>query len=82
MRFIKQTEMSDISNILKIAATTLPLLTSSNEGQKRRSLRMFRKLRRKLFKELKRGGITDEEKITMQEIDSAYVETMISLGKF
>lgn len=71
-----------MNEILKLISGALPLLTSSDAGQRRRSLRMFRKHRKKLYKELKKDGFTEEEKAILAKVDNAYIEAMISLNKF
>lgn len=62
--------------------TLLPLLKTSDEGQKRKNLRLIKKTRKKLYKEYKKDGFTEDEKTKLTEIDNAIVEALIELGKF
>jgi len=68
--------------LLKLALGLIPLLKTSDEGQNRRNLRMMKKTRKKLYREFKKDGISEEEQAQLNKIDTAIIEALIGLGKF
>ena len=68
--------------ILDLALGLIPLLKTSDEGQNRKNLRLMKKSRKKLYKQFKKDGISEEEQAQLNKIDTAIIEALIGLGKF
>ena len=72
--------------MIEMIGTTLKLITGltqvSDEGQKRRNVRAIKRNRRKIYRLFKKDGFTDEEKKMLMEIDHAWVQATLELGKF
>ncbi len=71
-----------ITEILKIIGPLVQLLANDTGRGHRKNLRMYRKYRRKLFKEFKKDGFTEEETRILEKIDTTYIESLLKLGKF
>lgn len=71
---------------LELLKLTLPLITNltktNDERELRRNLRAIKKNRRKIYKVLKKDGLNEEEKNMLKEIDHAWIEAVLKLGKF
>jgi hypothetical protein len=59
----------------------IEVFKSSESGQKRRNLKLIRKTRRKLFKQYKKGGFTEDELLKLEKVDNAIVEALLELGE-
>lgn len=68
--------------LIKIILGLLPLLKTSDEGQKRKNLRLIKKSRRQLYRQFKKGGISEEEQLKLNQIDNAIIDALLSLNKF
>ena len=72
-----------MKEIITVALGFLKNVTETNdEREKRRNLTAFKKHRRKIRRDFKKDGFTDQEKALLAELDNAYVELLLSLGKF
>ena len=69
-------------DFVKLAAALLELLKPNEAGQMRKNLRLFRKGRKKVYRDFKKGGFTKEETEILAKLDNAYVEMLLSLNKF
>jgi valyl-tRNA synthetase len=75
-----------MEKVLELLTVTLPLINSltktNDKREQRRNIRSIKKNRRKIYKVLKKDGLNEEEKEMLQEIDHAWVQATIRLGKF
>lgn len=69
-------------DIIQLITSALTLLTVTEDGQKRKNLRAVRKSRKKLYRMVKKDGITEEEQKLLSKLDNAIVECAISLSEF
>jgi len=67
--------------LLSDVFSLLPLLKTSEDGQKRRNLKLITKKRKQLYRKYKKGGISEAEQKVLDRIDNAIVESMISLSE-
>lgn len=78
--------MAKTPSVLEILALTLPLITglskTNDSRERRRNIRKIKKNRRVLYKLFKKDGFTEEEKTMLSDIDHAWVDAVIELGKF
>ena len=67
--------------LIGLILNALPLLKTSDDGQKRKNFRLIKKNRKRLYREYRKDGFTEEELSNLQKIDSAIVEALLELGK-
>lgn len=69
---------------IKLLNLALELIKPNPEGQSRkqdrRDLKAVIKLRRRLYRRMKKGGWTEEEKTRLKEIDDAIFNRTMELG--
>jgi hypothetical protein len=73
--------LGDIIGIGTVIAELFKLLEPTETRLQIKRLRQFRRGRKKLYKEFKKDGLTNDEKATLEKLDSAYVEMLLKLGK-
>ena len=72
-----------MNEIIKLALGFLSNVTqTTDEREQRRNLRAFKKPRKKIYKEFKKDGFTQQERESLNKLDNAYVEMTLQLGKF
>lgn len=72
---MKQLIIEALSFLSKITSTT-------PERERRRNLRAFKKHRRKIYRDFKKDGLTEEETTLLKGLDAAYVKMLLELNKF
>lgn len=72
--------------MFEVIKTTLSLIGSlsqtNDDRELRRNVRAIKRNRRKIYRQFKKDGLTDEEKNMLRDIDHAWVQATLELGKF
>lgn len=66
-------------DIIPLITTALALLKSSEDGQKRRNLKLAKKTLKQLTREFKKGGFTEEETVMLNKLREAIIKKTIEL---
>jgi len=77
---MSKTGIGDLLGLSEVVVGLFKLLEPTSTRLQIKRLRQFRKGRRKLYKQYKKDGLSEEEKATLARLDSAYVEMLLKLG--
>lgn len=70
----------------EVITVTLGLITallgSNDKKERRRNLRAIKRNRRKIYKAFKKDGFTEEELVALKDLDHAWVQATLKLGKY
>ena len=70
---------NEITGIIGLIASVLTLIKPSEDGQNRKNIRLAKRIAKTIKKEIKKNGITEQEKFQLQEMNIALTEAYYGL---